>query len=757
LLYGLEGVGKRSLAATLAANRMALAQSVLWLIERAAPFPSLAEQVIRAYDLGGAAKPKEAAQTLLQEHSPLIILQSQDLRSTAEFIGQVAAYRASVLALHTAAAEGPWQTFRLPPLDESQSRQVFGLIAGEQHLSHPDSIPLLDYLKGHPFSLRLVASQIAQGHSQLAELRAARPPPNPDPHQAALGAIDLAYSSLDKPAQGLLLVMGASFAPRLSIELLQDLLGTSAPHLAQVLSGRGFIQARYQGGKLYYELHPLMADFARRRLAENDRLEEAQARMVKALIQFCRQTSSPGQAPILELELENILYAARHCLLQQDWDSLEQFVHALEGLSLFLPAGAHQQELDYLRRALGRGTGPLSISPPPQDLAAVLEPGPQAETMILTGTVIDTEDKADEEDTKPNRPAGLILSPAASTALTTEAQVWLLSLGEALVRHDRGEVARLSLLLGQHHLAGGEAASALYYFQQAERHYQALGNLQALAATLEILTEQSLLYYGPQVALDYGRQGLNMARQLGDDPARCRFLRLLGDIFLALYNPQTALESYKRAIKLARLLGQEETMGVLLAKLAAIYMDQAQFREASVALGQAVKTFEQLGRRDLMGRALGNLGTALGQLGRWREAGQRHAAALKLAREAGDKDEERFQLHNLAYVAEIEGYTEWAVHYLRQALYLALLAEDEAAIGDFCYDLARLLAGIPESTAQAMILINAALSYQAQSPDLHRWLKECRVRLRQRERNGLPIEPAETDLLLYAGEVYPHV
>jgi hypothetical protein len=127
---------------------------------------------------------------------------------------------------------------------------------------------------------------------------------------------------------------------------------------------------------------------------------------------------------------------------------------------------------------------------------------------------------------------------------------------------------------------------------------------------------------------------------------------------------------------------------------------------------------------------------------------------MRIARELGDEDEERFQLRNLAYVAETEGYLNWAVNYNRQALHLAFQKKDHTAIHELTLEIARLLINDPEGIAQAVVL----LEYAAQSPvlpEVQRMLGEARQQWAQRQRNGRPVIPPERDLMAYAAAAYP--
>lgn len=748
-LYGIAGMGKRALAATLAANRLQTWQPVLWLTAARDNLQTLANQVLRAYKVQATGNVDELVVNVLQQHTPTIIINGiASHEIAAQFIRKYADKRASVLVLHDTAADGPWETLLARRLDENASFQLFTEIIGDPQINAAEARRLLDYLNGHPLSLWLAGLSVAQGITTLAALRDKLPPPPDAPLDRALAVIEAVFHLLPPATGGLLLAMCANFSSGLSADLISRLLGTTAHPLCQTLLKCGFITQQRGRGALYYEAHPLVQAFAVGQLEKNDRLHEARQRMVEALVSFTKTHAAPNDERrryLVLLEMDNILGAALYSVQSGQPEMLNSLLEALSGMEALINDWGYQSELARLRQL----TAPPSL---PEDT------GPQnpTETIVVEPTDILPMD----DETQPRKPKGLETAlvtveapPPTTMALTTPRQRLQLAINEAAARHDRPEMARLTMQLAENHLSSGEIDAALDQFRLAVDLYQEIGDLRNLLAALEALSLNLHHHRGANAALDYARRGLNIAQQLGDDSASCRFLKALGDIYTTLGDSSNALEAFKRAIKLARALEDDETTGVMLAKLAALYIDAESYREATNALSQAIALFEQTGRRDLLGRSLGNLGTALGHLGRWREAGQRHAAALRIARELNDVEEERFQLENLAYVAEMEGHLQWAINYNRQALYLALLENDVMGIGELSFEIGRLLLGDPASLGQAVVMLEQAAAHQSQ-PETLRLLKEARVRLQRHERSGRSLAPIEPDLLTYAGEVY---
>jgi tetratricopeptide (TPR) repeat protein len=734
LLYGIPGVGKHALVATLAANRIHSGQPVLWLNSARDNLQQLAGQVLRAYDM--PASDDAMVSQLLDEHAPLIVLDGIRVHEVAaQFIRQYTVGKSSVIVLHETAADGPWDIKLMRRLDADASAQLFADMLAVESVDDPAR--LLDALKGHPLSIRLAALQV--GIVSVADLAEQFPETDDAPLERAGAVIAQTFSLLDAASQGLLLLMAASFADGLSVDLLDRVLGTSAQALCQTLISRGFVIMR----PLYYALHPLIQQFAVNHLRANARLPEAQRRMLEAIVAFTDVHANSQNEDMLLLEIDNILNAAHFARHSGDFHALNRLVDSLSLLEGLLTSRGYQSELARLQQFAQQARPPEEATVIETDTAILQTP------TIEPDEVIDapTKPKAFDEWEDFGQPQP-VQTESRALSLYSDLEA---AFNEAVARRDRPEMARLCMQIGQRHLDREETGLALDRFEQAMALYQEIGDLANLLDALELLALNS----GPDDAFNLVRRGLNIANQLGDDGRRCRFMGIMGDLHASLGDASNAMEAYKRTIKLSRLLEDEELTGVTLGKLAAIYMDYGRYREATVALSQAIALFEAVRRPDLQGRSLGNLGTALGHLGRWHEAGQRHAAALRIARHLGDVDEERFQLRNLAFVAESEGHFHWAVNYNRQALYLALLDDDDLAIGELSFELGRLLLSDPEAIGQAVVLLENAAAYDPQ-PETQRLLKESRTRLKRRERSGQPLAAVEADILVYAGDVYRH-
>lgn len=758
-LYGLAGVGKRALAASLAAYWLQARGSVLWLDVGWDDPRALIGGVLRAYAVHSQSKPAEMVRGLLGQQRPLIILSGALSHNTAaSFIRQFSAGHAPTISIHQTAIDGPWEPLLVRRLDAEASRAYLTSLAPNQ--SSADLENILAYADGQPLALNLIGRTVAVGAADWTEFYETLPSSSDDLSTRSNAIIEAAFNQLDNTSQGLLMAMGAGFSDGLSGGLLQQAVGGNLPpNVWRALLKRGFVTASPQTN--YYRTHPLIRAFARQRLNTHNTLPEAEARMLGAVHSYLNLLDQSLER--VSLEMPNILGATFHCLHNGRAVPLQAI---LEGLRRFEEVGlerAFWQEIDYLHEQAANFAAPYQPSAnKPEAIEGVYTDTAALESLELEDAPTDphpppappVQNEKQAADTT-SRALVPIAQSANPRQLTTAYQGLQAAYEAASARADRPRMAELARQMALSAAAHHDPATALGHYDQTTRLYQELGDLRSLLAVLEEVSDHTLRHFGGERAAPYVQQGLNIARQLGDDATRCRLIITLGDLRTRTGDHSGADEAYKRAIKLGRGLGDPELAGIALGKLAALYLDNQRYREALQALSQAISLFSQSGRRDLLGRSLGNLGTALGHMGRWREAGQRHSAAMHIARELGDSEEERFQLQNLAYVAEADNNPEWALRYNRQALYLALLQRDQRAIGELAYEIGRLLFDAEDAfIGQTVVLLEAAQTHYSQA-EAETLLHRARIKLAKHQRAGRYLSPAETDLLSYAASAYP--
>lgn len=752
LLYGVAGMGKTAVAASLAAQAIQKGQTVIWL--HADTLDKILRQILWLYEIRAEQDIAAQVSSVLKKYQPLVILHDTHRHEeAAQFIWSCARNQSAVLLVNETATDGPWEPVLVRRLGSSDSQQLFTSITGTQP---PESGSFIDYCDGHPLSIELAARQIASRAIDLPTLMTKLPTSYTTLRQRVLAVMDAAFHTLDTGNQGLLLALCANFSHGISADVIRVVINSSlgiTQQLCQGVARRGFITLRTVGDHIYYRTHPLIQEFAVAELHANNRYAQAKNRLLDSITKFAK--SNTVSRDLFVLEMDNFIGAAEYAIETGQPEALRVLVGVLNQQAGLTERRGYASDTQRLTAYLGN-----SVSIPEEVIdgevieeeaseAATDKPSPPPSSLPLIDAALRDTDVRSLEATLPKELNSTALIPADSPLITC--QTLEIALQAASNRQDKPEMARLSVETGRCHAEQNQPDRAMLFYQQAIDLYQEMGDLANMLFALEHLALISQIVEGPEQTLKHTRRGFNIARQLSDHATMARFLILSAEAYAMLGDTNNAINGYKQAVKIHRNMNNQEETGIALGKLASIYMDCNRYREAAAALSQAISLFNEIGRKDLHGRALGNLGTALGHLGRWREAGQRHAAALHLARELGDGDEELFQLRNLAYVAEAEGLLNWAVNYNRQALYLAILARDGIAISDLTFELGRLLSTEEETIPQSAILLQHSIGLNPRMEAL-RLLETVRSRMKKQEKNY----PVETDIYTYAAASYPN-
>lgn len=728
-LYGPPGIGRRAVVATYAAG--CIEQGVLWFAVYHDDVLMLAERVARAYGVAALSADDlntqlEIVRALLEQNRPLLVIEGPIAAGVlSQFLHYCVPNSVSVIIIASEATEGdvPWRPLMVEPLTDKHAEQLYRRIGHIEDTRRTALLaPLLDYVEGHPLSLVIAGQHHTHFGVSSTHLASLLPKAPPGIESRALGVFAAAHGLLEGAAQGLFLLQGALFVDRISARLLSVISGlpeSTIETLLKTLAQRGLCVEIPQGQQpSLYRIDDLGRIYARRRLQIAGQLVATRQRIVAGIRRFVETfTAAPVEASFdaLTLDMDHILGAARYAASQNDTETLHLLFRNLgqHGTQNVIHARGYQGFYDRLGRVMSGKPLQFEI-----DLTA---PAPST-----------------------------ITSPAVLEPLVSQSAIET-ALAEAQARGDTRTASHLLVTLGAWHVKHQQHSLALKYYQQAAQYYQSQAAFDEL---LPVLHQLGSLYLEAG-ELAHASETINRAISLAtqDTHRRGELLVLLGDAKQELGDQDAALTAYRHAVDL--LEGQRDWVqtGLALGKMAVIFLDQGEYAEATIVLGQSVSLFEQAGRRDLQGQALGNLGTAFGRMGRWKEAGQRHMFALQIARELEDVDEERFQLGNLAFVAEAEGHYEWAIHYNRQALYLSLVVGDEAAIAQLALDLGRLLLMDTDQLQQAIVLLEASVDLSPQDEAV-RLLSRARKRLTRLQDSGHALMTAEDDLQKYAQGAY---
>ncbi|MBI5931288.1 MAG: tetratricopeptide repeat protein [Chloroflexi bacterium] len=748
-LYGPSGIGRRGLAASVAAQFVERPGGVLWFSVYYDDMMMLSNRVARAYGISALATDDvstqlDMAQALLEQNHPLLVLDGPlSVGVITQFLKQCIPQHHPVIITSGVPTEGQWTTFQLDKLNDKDAEQFYRHEAQLDDQTRTALLaPFLHYIQGHPLGLLVAAKQTTGANVTPTHFTSKLPETPAGPENRTLGVLAAAYGLLDAPAQGLFLLLGSLFTDRIGIPLLSVISGVSErtlPGIVQQLTKRGFCdEIRQADQPPLYRVHDLARTFARSRLQAQDKLEATRNRILNNTMKFVKlHAAEPNTTSydILAREMDNLWGTARYAASTQQFDVVE---------SLFKLLGQHStQNVIHARGYQGFYAllGRLLTS-------QAEKPGQSIKPFVPEAT---QEFRTLAPETPPEEPVRMVIDTEAIRTLSRETLE--IALEEATANNNRPQALKLAMALGDWYTRHKQPEEAVSKYQLAVTISHELGDHDRRLMVYENLAGVQLTLNEPHKALEAAQHAVEMIDG-GNYPVRKgRIITVMGDAQSLAGEHDSALKTYQEAINILEKSGDSVAIGLAQGKLATTLLDKGDLQEATIVLAQSAARFEQVGRRDLQGRALGNLGTAFGRMGRWKEAGQRHTLALQIAREMGDIEDERFQLSNLAFVAEAEGYYDWAIYYSRQALYLALVAGDRASIAQITLDLGRLLLTDANQLPQAIRLLEVSVDLDP-SDDAVRFLGRAKSRYERLVREGYAFVFAENDLQVYAQAAY---
>ncbi|NLX12017.1 MAG: hypothetical protein GXY36_20405 [Chloroflexi bacterium] len=390
-LHGPVGIGKTALAAALTLDYAGLPGGVVWLDAHNDSTYSLLSRVARLYALDFAGNDDSAAlaaqvRQVLQERRPLIVLDGQpDLAAASEFL-RVCAPGVPALLTHHEESDGPWTPYAVTPLNGGDAAALLvHLIGRTLDTEQVEIVALSEALAGHPFSISVVARQLATSQLDAGDfLQRMADTPVADT-SGPMRALQTAYRLLSPQLQGLVLLLGSSFSGGASAELLSDTGG--APQKVMLAAMRqlivhGFVVERF-GGEPYFAMHELVQSLAQAFLRGKHQLDSMQARHLKGLLtyveRYARENTSTGFYRLL-LERPNLLAAGDYLARSGQTEQLEKLIEQLDridGLDI-APAPGFGPEITLLLQQLA---GPDVAPGPTLGLfAPEPEPAPEPET-----------------------------------------------------------------------------------------------------------------------------------------------------------------------------------------------------------------------------------------------------------------------------------------------------------------------------------------------------------------------------------------
>ncbi len=777
LLYGPDGVGKSTLAATIAAAFTAFPGGVLWWPVDNELLEHLIVRLGRAYGermLSDSPEPLEhldaALQILSRDNKPLIVLDGRlDLDVARDFVRRVALGVPIILA-NIEGGAGPWTPFSVEPLSDDDAVDLFIQAAGYDQISsliRADIHGVCNALGGLPLAIMLAGRHVRATDQTPGEFLGSLTSGG-DGLQVILHNV---FHQLPDALRGMLLTLGATFAGQASAELLAHLHAAPSETVTRVmdmLAVRGLVH-RLPCPKIThcYRLHEAVHRFAQAWLRDTGRLENMRARALEAVTAYADQygTADHEAQARLIAEMPNIMAAARYAARRDDSEPVRKLAAVLQ--AAFGEAGGYGYELHLLSRmaevspaaSLEEEAGQMALfagesaevpeeeQPPAEQEMLQHPPAPTAEpapSSIEAAVPESPAESPEEEVEKPPFPSlegGEIgelqerIEAARAAGRLTEAGALLNIMGQALLEQDRLD----------------EAAEA---FEESLAIFEDAEDAEGMLVALEGLAGISLDRDDLDNAVVYANRAVNLAEQRQDMARHGHLLALLGDIRLELGDLDQAVETYVSAMEIIRAVGDELSLGVVQTKLGNTYIDRGDLTQAVTMLTEALAIFEREERQDYQGRVLGDLGLAYSRMGQWEEAERYHQQALEVARQFGDVDEMEHQLASLAYIAQARGDREGMITWYRQALDLAYRAGETDWQARYLTVLGRLLMDDVSQVATAVRLLDEANTL-APDDERERWLRRARKRLEHLEESGIAQAPQPESIPRWAAEGSP--
>ena len=808
LLYGPSGIGKTSLLATLAADYAELPGGVLWLESANDSLLALLNRVARAYGLAGwNSDSRDEAQTqvrqLLEENRPLVVLDGEiELAAAREFTRECAA-GIPLLLTYPHIAAGPWTPVQLSDLNESDARTLLDQLAPELLDTDADAAArLMTLVGGHPFSIEIAGLAIAYADDLVAYLgRIPELPPGQT--NRAMATVMAAYRLLSSELQGMVMLLGTTFAGGASEELLADVTGASAGTIRtrmRELVARGLAIERNVADQPYFVAHELMHRFAHSFLRGKRRLDTMRARHLHGLPVYIRRNTDARLYDRLAAEMDNVLAAGRYAAERGKIDVLADLVQLLAPVDAqsFVTACGFQPEYDWLNyikehpAAAQAGLldyvvpelpepaeeeAPLSaveaeISPAEEPVEAletpvadeVAQPEPELDLPEPTEPPVETDALTVEGSQTPSEPPGLpgvdsLLEPVESVAeyasdISSSEQF------EEEVQPTSGEddgsdqAEPISPPPADQPepqpIADSDPEAAIAQYAEALDGYHANGNIDDEMAALQALAALSLESANYEDVLNYVDKGLQLAQEVDNPQREGQMLIVLGDLQLSLGRLDGAEVAYMEAIEALRPTEDWLGIGLTLDKLGSVYWEQQRSDAAVEVWTQTIPIFDRLKRPDLACDTLDKIGDTQAEQQQPEAAQATHQRAYVLARANGDAQRAFEQAEKLGLLAESIGDRDHTLLHYRQALHFAFVLNNPVDLGQTLLGVARLLIDDTVNLHRSLQLLEAASELLPDDTEVQRLLSRAKIRQERLLKAGVTLPIGEESLADYA-------
>jgi len=540
----------------------------------------------------------------------------------------------------------------------------------------------VEHCSGHAFALTLLASFLRRNRSlSLAALVS-------NPTYARLWTGDIARNLLDsiytqqlnEMQRKLLLAFSIYREPVLFDAALalvdstadvpggHEVLGAQVLPALDALLRQHLLQASGEGR---YQLHAIVAGYARSHFITDNTLQNAHARAAQYYLQQAMLHCPPREQRRQRSDVHDLVEAVwQHCQAEQ-WQEAYNLMEKEELFADLNRWGGNAILLELYELLL-----PVHKWQP--------QPGQAACIYINLGAVYRTVGQMEQAQTHLERALNMCREEGNRAG-----ESWALN-----------NLGRVYSIVGKRQQAREYFEQALQICRELEDRGEEVMNLNSLAGVYRALVQR-------KKSLDYCEQALSISREIGDREEEATALSQLGEVYSALgkkkqaqgyyeqalqlyievgdrsgegwtYNnlgkfydeleqKERALEYFEQALSIRREVGDQLGEGRTLKNLGKVYADLGQKERALAYLEQSLSICRELDRWG-EGKTLDSLGRVYAELGQKERAKDYFEQALRIRREIGDRGGEAKTLHDLGkFYAEL-GQKERALEHYLQAL-----------------------------------------------------------------------------------------
>ncbi|MCA9913365.1 MAG: tetratricopeptide repeat protein [Anaerolineae bacterium] len=809
LLTGEAGVGKTTLAATLAAAYAQQPGGVLWINTGTYPLPSLLVRIGRALGINDVITSEQPAArvgvvaTELAQKKPFMVLDNVESAEAVSAFIEKAASGLPLLLLSDSPLEGPWETVELDNLQDQSAVMLFKQKAGLNSDDHDIDIYGIAKLVGYkPLGLVLAARAMVAAKQTPGDYFKNLQEVQRTVGDGTTAAIALSYRALNNALQGLILVLGATFRGEGSQDYIAAVSNVPEETIQQVMTvlAQLYLVEKFERyGKPYYRLHPAIYEFAQAALKGKNQLEKLQKQVHDATVEYVRRNTTAGSIDHTNLakEMDNFIAAARWAARQGNRDTANQFVALLTRADEFILQRGYRYELLQLRHLSSGSTSPFPAYEPEmefgtghmsamndEDLAemdaeAAYDFDEEEDDLLDDFDDFEEEDDLYDEDDEDfedeledafgvgdlldeedDVPASMMPEDGIGADLRTEHLTTIdldqlkQALAQARQQNNPYRVIQLLKAIGKVQVSQGRETQAITTYNELLEQYEQTDDQEGILDTLNMLSALLTKTGNTQAAIMHATRGVQLAQRLNEQATYLQILLTLGDARQELGESGAAVESYSKALEIARQTDDTQNEAIALYKLGYAQLDSGETDDAIHSLEQARSLFKAQEKRAYEGRVLGGLGSAHSELEEWTEAIGYYQSALHIAREVQDKQEEQLHFSNLAQAQEESNRLPDALLSYRRALHLAFISESRDDIVSTIVDLVRLLTRSKRHLDICTLLLNEAVKLDPDDRDVKDLQQRIEALRQEATAQGIQQAPVNGTAQLYAANAY---